>query len=75
MRRREAGRERDSARRLHEISRLFLYGTEQRQGRQREEQYRQESGCDKRSVDSGTEKIELYTDLASDDQEAERGCL
>jgi len=54
---------------------LVLCSTEQRQRRQREEQHRQEAGCDKRCVDDGTEQIELYTDLARDDQEAERGCL
>jgi hypothetical protein len=36
----EAGREHDSPRRLEDISRIFLCGTEQRQGRQREEQHR-----------------------------------
>jgi hypothetical protein len=43
--------------RLEDISRLFFYGTEQRQGRQREEQHREEPCCDKRRVDGGTEKI------------------
>ena len=61
----------DSPRGLEHISRLFLCRAEQRQGRQREEQHRQEAGCDKRRVDGGTEKFELYTDLARDDQEAE----
>jgi hypothetical protein len=65
-----AGRERDSPRHLEEISRTFLFCTEQRQGRQREEQHRQEAGCDERGVDGGTEKIELHTDLARDDQDA-----
>jgi hypothetical protein len=36
----EAGKEHDSERGREGISRLYLYGTEQRQGRQREEQHR-----------------------------------
>ena len=57
----------DSPRGLADISRLFLPRAEQRQRRRGEEQHRQEAGSDKRRVDGGTEKVELYTDLTRND--------